>query len=527
MARRRRTAAMQEQAPAADEGPGFFGRLREAVSLPTLESWSTTLRTVMLNALFLGAFVLLLPVLIGQFRRDQVIIEPIAVPEALAARGLTADVAASRLWDGLLDVERRARTSKESIAALPDSRRVEFSFPDSGFSIESLIFYVRRMFNAYETRIAGEFTCADADCAADGLRLRLRVVRAGVDLVDLPPMGDRDERAYFDDAASGVLSVLDPFVAIAAAADADPLRATILARRLIRSHHPDAHWAHNLIGNIRVNADDLPGAVAEYRAALAIRSDFGIARSNLGDALRRSGDLAGAKTELHAALQSRPGDPLALAASAELALAGGDTDGAIALLLRAAEADPLEPRYLASACKVAMDAGREADARRHFAGALAIDPGYLPAFAFLAAMDLVREDYASAEKLYRDAADYAPDDAAAQAAHANLLAILKRWDDALARYRKAAALAPADAAYKLQVARCLQALARHDEALAVLAEAEALAPADGEIQRIRGDSLRESGRKEEAIAAYRKFLELDRESLMRPIVERYIELLSG
>ena len=71
---------------------------------------------------------------------------------------------------------------------------------------------------------------------------------------------------------------------------ADPLRATILARRLIRSHHPDAHWAHNLIGNIRVNADDLPGAVAEYRAALVIRSDFGIARSNLGDALRRSGE---------------------------------------------------------------------------------------------------------------------------------------------------------------------------------------------------------------------------------------------
>ena len=97
MARRRRTAATQEQAPAADEGPGFYARLREAVSLPTLESWSTTLRTVMLNALFLGAFVLLLPVLIGQFRRDQVIIEPIAVPEALAAYGLTLDANGTEL----------------------------------------------------------------------------------------------------------------------------------------------------------------------------------------------------------------------------------------------------------------------------------------------------------------------------------------------------------------------------------------------------------------------------------------------
>lgn len=514
--------------PAAAQGPSAWTRLRERLSLPGLESWSTNVRTVLINVFFLVLVVVLVPLLIGQFRRDQVIIEPIAVPEALAARGMTAEVVASRIWDGLSDVRLAARTSKESIAALPDSRRVEFSFPDSGLSIESLVFHVRRLFNAYETRIAGEFVCATADCASDGLRLRLRVLRDGVDLVDLPPIGEASDRAYFADAASGILSVLDPFVAIAAAAEAEPLKATILARRMIRAHHPDAKWAHNLIGLIRVDQGDAGAAMEEYRAALALDPAFLPARVNLGNALMQAGDRAGARAEYAEVRRRDPDNVFAAEGFAEIALADGKTDEAAAIYLQAAEAAPVDPRYPTKAGRILLGAGKTDEGVAQLTRALELDPGYLPAFAELAAMHLAAGDNAAAERIFRNAADYAPDSADAQASHGRLLAIVGDYPAAEARYARAVRLAPADASYRLELGRVLQRLARHEEAMAQLTEAQKLAPDNADVWMSLGDGYRDTGRNAQAVAAYRKFLDLAQpDAFMRPVAERFIELLSG
>lgn len=508
--------------------PGAWRRLLEKLSLPGMEAWSTTMRTLFLNALFLVAVIIIVPILVGQFRRDQVVIEPIAVPEALAEQGLTPEVVASRIWDGLSDVAAAAKTSKETIAAIPDARQVEFSFPDSGFSIESLVFHVRKLFNAYETRIAGEFVCGDADCKREGLRLRLRVVRDRVDLVDLPPLGARDERSYFAEAASGVLGVLDPFTALAALAEAQPLKATILARRLIRSHHKDAKWAHNLIGTIRMNEEDYPAAIEEFRAALALDADFKPAHANLGNALAESGDAAGARAAYETLRRLDPRSVFAAEGFADLAMAAGDREAAIRHLLDAAEWEPLSPRYLAKAGKFELDAGRQKEGEEFLTRALEIDPGYLPAFAFLAANHLVNEDYEAAEKIYRDAADYTPDDAEAQMSHGRMLAILHRCGDAIARFERAVSLAPQAVDYRKQLADCQAIEGRHELALQTVDAALAVDPAYAELYLTRANSLRDLDRKEEAIAAYKKFLELDKQnSVMRPVAEKFIELLSG
>ena len=59
-------------------------------------------------------------------------------------------------------------------------------------------------------------------------------------------------------------------------------------------------------------------------------------------------------------------------------------------------------------------------------------------------------------------------------------------------------------------------------------KARVLQPANADIYMSMGDSYRDTGRKEDAVAAYRKFLELDTgQSPMRPVAERFIELLSG
>lgn len=525
-------AAAEDRAAAGDvAGPGpleVWRRLARRLSLPEMEAWSNTMRTLFLNGLFLVAVVVVVPILVGQFRRDQVVIEPIAVPGTLTEQGLTPDVVASRIWDGLADVEAAAKTSKEKIAAIPDARRVEFSFPDSGFSIESLVFHVRRLFNAYETRIAGEFVCGDAACERSGMRLRLRVIRDDVVLVDLPPIGAGDERSYFRDAAAGVLAELDPFTALAAAADSQPLKATILARRLIRAHHPDAKWAHNLIGTIRVDQSDYAAAIEEFRAALALDPGFKPALANLGNALGKTGDAAGAKAQFDRLVALDPRSVRAAEGLADLALAAGDRAAAVRHLLDAAEWDPLSPRYFAKAGKIELDAGDRAAGDRYLTRALEIDPGYLPAFAFLAAQHLADGDYVAAEKLYRDAADYAPDDADAQMSEGRILAVLKRCDEAIPRFQRAVALAPTVVDYRRQLAECQATAGRPEDALATVTAALAIEPANADLYLVRANALRDLDRKPEAIEAYRRFLELDKNnSVMRPVAEKFIEILSA
>lgn len=519
---RRRVKSEEAPQPAAP----LWARLRESLDLPSLEKWTTTARTVVINALFLVAVIVVVPLLFGQFKRDQVIIEPIAVPETLSLQGLTPDVAASRVWDGLRDVAAKAHTSKEQIAAIPDSRQVEFSFPDSGFSIESLVFHLRRLFNAYETRISGEFVCADAACAREGMRLRLRVIREGIDVIDLGPVGQRPERDYFAEAAAGVLSVLDPFVAIAAASQDEPFRATVLARRLIRSHHPDAKWAHNLIGRIRSDAGEDDAAIIEFNAAIALDPTFAVARANLGNTLIRKQDLAGARAQFEAIRRRDPKNVRAAEGFADIAAAEGDSGEAVRLLLEAAELDPQSPRYFSKAGRLEMAAGRTAEAVKLLERALELDPGHLPAFALLGAMYMGNDDYTSAARIYRAAADYAPEDADAQASYGRIQAILKVWDGALASYARAVALEPANAEYRYEYARALQELGRHEEALASLAEALRLDPAFVDAYMSIGDSYRSLGNRAEAIAAYRKFLEFENGSPMRLVAERYIDMLT-
>ncbi|MBE7186620.1 MAG: tetratricopeptide repeat protein, partial [Methylobacterium mesophilicum] len=507
----------------------LFALLREKLSLPGIEAWSNSTRTVFINALFLIAVIVVFPVLVAQFRRDEVVVEAISVPSALNDQGLTADVAASRIWDGLQDVAVRAGSSKETIKAIPNSRRVEFSFPDSGFSIESLVYHLRRLFNAYETRIGGEITCAESNCDRSGMQLRLRVIRGDtIDIVDLPPMGTMSERDYFDKGAAEVMAYLDPFIAISAAAEDQPVRAAALARRMILAGNKDAKWAYNLIGLIRAKSGDMAAAIPEFRGALALDPGFLPAHANLGNALLRSGDQAGAAKELAFVEQRDPRNTAMLQGLSELALAKGDIDGAVNQLMKAASYDPENPLYYAKAGNIELEHGRKEAGRKLLQKALDFDPADANAFALLAASYIAESDTASAEKIFRDRADFLPNDAHAQASYAQLLPLSKKWDVAVERYARAIELDPDNAGYLVDYARCLQALNRQDEALAALQKASTLEPDRAETYFALGDSLRALNRKPEAVAAYRRFLDLDKTgSAYRTMAQVWIRNLSG
>lgn len=493
----RKPAAKPAAAPAAP--------VRDPITLPEAAAFTSEVRTLLVNVTILLAIVLVVPVIAVQFMRSQVVLEPLAVPEQLSSTGLTPEIAAGRLWDGLEAITKSANTAKATVVSIPESAKVDFAIPDSGLSIDALVYYVRQFFHVYETRVSGEFRCADASCAPEGVTLRLRVVDDDVNLIDLPPRGDKSEEAYFRDAAAEVLSYLDPFTALAAVSTTYPARGKVLARRLIRTNHPDAKWAYNLLGGLLVDDGDVAGGIEQFNAALAIDPEFPPALANLGNALLVQQDLAGAKTAFDRVLARNKDDVYALQGYADLTLAeSGDADKAVEYLLRASKAKPLPPYYVNLAGNVMLNAGRQAEAIGYFQQALEVDPGDQLALAMLGALYGIEGKFDEAERVYRAAADFAPKNAEILADHVSLLRVTKNFDEALVKATTAVERDPENPKYHALTAKVLMDLARYDEAIVELAEAQRLRPDYPDDVFTLADILRLQGKTDEAIATYKQ-----------------------
>jgi tetratricopeptide (TPR) repeat protein len=479
------------------------------LSLPGLEAMSGTLRSVFVNLGFFAALLLLIPAVGSQFSRNAVVIEPIAVPQALADRGLDADVVANRLWDGLQDFAGTARIARATITAIPDSQLVEFSLPDTGISVDSIFKQVRQFFGIYETRIAGEIVCETADCAPAGLRLRLRVMRGTAEIIDLPPIGTRSEPDYFRDAATGIFDVLDPLVAIAARSVTDPQGAAIRARRLALSNNPDAKWAYNLLGDIARNGGDNATAITEYRAALALDDGFDLARIGLGRALAANGDLPSADQALATAALHDPSTAILHSARAEVALLAGHRSMALNEVLAASNIDPLDPSLLARAGEQELALDLRDDAVRHLTEALNLDPGHPDALRLLGGAYRAGGDLAAAERLFKDWADYQPYSPTAHLALAEILVERDDLEKAAEQYNRLVALLPDNVEHAMARARLLLTLKRYAQAvdgLTPFADADPPIPA---ATLLLAQIQQAAGRTDRAITRYRQFLTLE------------------
>jgi len=504
---RRKPAASRTPKPAAPPEPQ--PRPRRRLSLPSLDTGATLLRKVILNIVFVLAVVLFVAILIGQFLYDQVIIEPIAVPKVLIAEGITPEVAASRLWDGLRDAQLQARSSKASLSAIPDSQRIQFAVPDVGLSLDSIVRQTRQFFNLHQTRIGGEITCKTAECTPGEMRLRLRILKSTNEVIDLPPMNGADQRGYFTNAAVQVLSVVDPFIALSAIADSQPVRATTLARRLIRQKHPDAKWAHNLLGNIHTNDKEFTRALAEYRAALALDPDFLIARMNLAKSLWETGQID-ASQELYDALYAEhPDNAQIVEGLAELRYQRQDFDGASALLEDAAKLDPASPHYFARIGQIEDERGNGDVALTWFKRSLEIDPAYAlalePTFIHLAGS----ANFVGAEELLAAAARYAPADGQVQGLHAIALAFLGRTAEALDAYERGLITEPNDFDMLYESAKMLIENNRVADAVARLTHAIEIDPYAASARLERGKAYAYLGENDLSRTDLERVLELD------------------
>ena len=493
--------------------------------IPTLSTLSVDLRVLLLNLCLLVILVVMIPVVGQQFLRAQVIIDSLAVPPTLAARGLGAEVAANRLSDGLSQIEAEASSSKPGVTAVPKSQRVDFQVPDSGISIDSLVYYVRQFFHLYPTRIGGEFLCADADCHPQGMSLRIRILRDKLLVIQMPPMGKQTEAAYFRAAALRILVELDPFLAAAVEVQSNPVAGLAHAERLVRLGGPDAIWAYNLIGNTQMTMGQTDAAIAAFQGALALDPGFVIAQTNLGSALVAKGDLAGAAAVFDTVAKTHPQDRYLALGRYRLALAQGQTDAAIAQALKADAEDPGKATYLAMAAQAAFGAGQQDKAIGYLQRALQVAPDDDLAVSLSNLIHEQAGDYAAAETVLRAALALSPDNTDFLSTLAQVLGQLHRYDEGLAQLDHLLTLTPGDKAAQKVRASLLQATGRHQDALVQLQALAGPDTRDVGLLFMQGQSLQALGQKDAAAKAYQTVITLDPDSTDAQMAKVYLQTL--
>jgi len=278
-----------------------------------------------------GLFLAIL--LIDELRRDVVEMTPISVPARLVEAGLTPEVVALRLIDGVARVESlvrgepQRRTGAEISGSQPD-----FTVPIAGISLRSVARLLRNLLGIQETRISGEVTVD-----GDALRIRLRLSGEGV----IADEQAADVHALIDQAA--------PFIVKAT-------QSTLYAWWLVETAPSEAV----VLGSLR-NLLDTPGNTAlEYRTL----------RLLLSRVLNRAGRAAESLEVIDALLADHPGYPSAVYGRARALRELGRLEEAMVEVRRAQRLLPSAPFIHIGIAQILRDRGENQAALAELAPAL-------------------------------------------------------------------------------------------------------------------------------------------------------------
>lgn len=128
------------------------------------------------------------------------------------------------------------------------------------------------------------------------------------------------------------------------------------------------------------------------------------------------------------------------------------------------------------------------------------------------------------EKLYRDAAEFSPENDMFQALHADLLMINKDYSGALDRIDQALLVDEGNIKYRLSRADALAALGRHEDALLDLELATQRDPSNADVIYARAKSLGALNRNDESLAAYRQYLVLEPDGPLAEVAKAIIRV---
>jgi len=375
----------------------------------------------------------LLAMLVNELRRDMIVVMPISVPARLVEAGLTPEVMALRLLDGIDRVEDQVRGEpmRRSGAEIAGSQP-DFTVPIAGISLRSVASVLRDMLGLQENRVTGEVTVDGEE-----LRIRLRMNGRGV-IAD-----ERHQDAYrlVDHAAPSILKATQPSLyawwlaesaesearlqqvlggmledSLATPEEARTLR-LLLSRSLARSgraaeslamadallsEHPQ--YAVALYGRGRALRDlgRLDEAWTAMREAQRLLPTAPFVHVGLSQILRDRGDAAAALAEITPSLQPGRADSQAPTEAAMALLQLGRPGEALAMARRAVSQDAKNPSALTALGLALTRLGRPAEGLAQFDRALAEAPLWQEARLARIATLLALDDAEAALREWRE-----------------------------------------------------------------------------------------------------------------------------
>ncbi len=194
-------------------------------------------------------------------------------------------------------------------------------------------------------------------------------------------------------------------------------------------------------------------AVAYYERLVARTPGRANPLQRLGQARLAAGDLDGAIRDLKATLALSPNHPRALVYLGNAYAQSERLDEAAELLERAVSLEPTNPLHLTSLGEVRLARGELDQAEAAFVGALRLNPERTRALWNLAAARLEQGRLDDAERFGREALHIAPDSAAAHAILGRVFEARGDVERAAERFRIAHRLEPQSADFEADLAR--------------------------------------------------------------------------
>lgn len=266
---------------------------------------------------------------------------------------------------------------------------------------------------------------------------------------------------------------------------------------------------YNNLGNALRDHGLLAEAMAEYRRAIALKSDYAEAHNNLGNALREAGDAAASLQSCARAVELLPGYAEGYNNLGNALKDLGEIDAALLAYNKAIAARSDFALAHINLGNLFREQGHADAAVESYRTGIALAPNLAAAHDALAVALMDRGDVDAAIESYRRAAELQPEQAAAHNALGNALNGAGRAGESIASYERALALQPdlADAHHNL--ANALKRLGRAEQALGFAQRAVELRNDVPSFHNNLGMILADLNQFDAALQRYRKALALD------------------
>ncbi len=432
-----------------------------------------TLRLAVILLLVAGALAAAAWPLWRESDRIDVEVMPIAVPAALAERGLGPEVAATRLVDALDAVlvrtvqNARNRPSKDDLGQIP-----MIAATPEGLSLRRLASMLRDLRGLPVRRIAGEVTQRP-----DGrLAVRLRVPGAASFATAEAAEGDDLDQALAA-IAPDVWRRLNPLVFAWYVADSGGAEETVRPKLVA------------LAQDFR-----LPVQVETRVTVLYARS------------LVRSGRAAEAVATIEDLERRSPTYPLLWNVKAQALADLGRVEAAMEAQKQAVMHEGTTVWSHISSAHLMMKLGKPREALADLQSARRLAPNNLDAVVLESTVLLNTGRPAEALVLINRVADARPTLPGVQEARGNALLANGRPAEALAAFDAEIGGNPTSPTARLARANALRALRRPEEALAAIEDILRIAPRDGMATMLRGWTMLEMGRHDQALVVFETLL---------------------